>query len=61
MKDNIRKRVGDGEDILFWYEYWTGDFFLKICFLRFFFLAINKEVKEKELCFWDGEDWKWVI
>lgn len=42
VKDNIRKRVGDGKDIFFWYEYWVGEVFLKISFLDYFFwLVIN--------------------
>lgn len=61
VTDNIRKIVGNGFDIFFWFENQIGEEFLKDRFFRLFILLTNKYVKVVELCFCDGVVWRWVF
>lgn len=61
IKDDIRKRVGDGMDTLSWHDHWIGKVPLKRRFPILFSLAINKQAKVRKLCFWDGKDLNWVF
>ena len=61
--DNIGREVGDGLQILFWWEQWIDGVVLKSRFSRLFDLAVNKmtTVAEMYSLGWGGDDeaWKW--
>ena len=57
----IRRKVGNGEDTLFWQDIWIGDKPLKNMFPRIFRLSPNQLGTISAMGFWDGAEWKWTI
>jgi len=61
--DNVRRKVGDGRNTLFWYDTWVGDTPLRLKFPRLFELAVEKESKVGDMrrLGWDsnGNAWVW--
>jgi hypothetical protein len=45
----VARRVGDGEDTLFWHDRWCDDIPLKVRFGRLFDLALNKSITVKDM------------
>ena len=60
---NVRMKVGDGRNTLFWYDTWVGDTPLQLKFPILFKLAVEKESKVGDMrrLGWDsnGNAWVW--
>jgi len=60
----VERRVGDGEDTLFWHDRWCGDASLRVCFTKLYDLALNKSITVKDMFLlgWGegGEAWRWL-
>jgi len=59
----VGRRVGDGENTLFWHDRWCGEAPFRARFSRLFDLALNKSITVKEMFVlgWGvwGEAWRW--
>lgn len=59
FNEGICRRVGDGRDIAFWEEDWTGSGSFKSIFPRLFLLSSQKEASILEMGRWVGAAWVW--
>lgn len=61
--DNVRLKVGNGADTLFWFDRWVGDIPFHVRFRRLFDLSDNKFLTVAQMFHlgWGegGEAWKW--
>lgn len=59
----VLRRVGDGEDTLFWHDRWCGDASFRVRFSRLFVLFLNKSITVRDMFLlrWGegGEGWRW--
>lgn len=61
INQNLKILVGDGCDIDFWNDDWTGSGSLKMYFPRIFVLAVVKSGLVSNIGRWKRGRWKWVI
>ena len=63
FEENIRCVVGDGSDILFWFDKWVGNIPLRLKYPRLFELTVDKNCKVADMrrLGWadDGRAWVW--
>lgn len=53
------RKVGDGEDTLFWHVSWVQSGSLKNRFDRLFMLSKNKNARVSEVGVWEEGVWRW--
>jgi len=56
FKDNVERKVGDGEDTYFRLDLWVGGAPLCVQFGRLFDLAANKSISVADMCSLGWED-----
>ncbi|GKV33735.1 hypothetical protein SLEP1_g42199 [Rubroshorea leprosula] len=59
IRENVVRVVGKGNDTLFWYDKWVGEFSLKDRFNRLFSLSTDKEIVVSKKGEWSDGEWIW--
>lgn len=63
FRDNIVRKVGNGENTLFWSDHWVGYSHLCVQFRRLFDLVVHKSISVAEMfllgCEDGGAAWRW--
>lgn len=61
LQINIRRRVGNGHDTLFWLDQWVGDSSLSSRFPRLLLIASNPQAKISSCGHWEHSSWIWNL
>jgi len=63
FSDNIVRKIGNGENTLFWTGHWVGSSPLCVQFRRLFNLAVHKSISVPKMfllgCEDEGAGWQW--
>lgn len=57
----VRKKIGNGENTLFWHDIWVGDNPLKVVCPRLFLISPSQNASVSSCGFWDGLIWRWAF
>ncbi|GKV53518.1 hypothetical protein SLEP1_g60039, partial [Rubroshorea leprosula] len=59
FRKGVKKVVGEGNDTLFWYDRWLGEYPLKDKFNRLFRLSMKKDAIISDMGEWRNGEWCW--
>ncbi|KAF1886047.1 hypothetical protein Lal_00021328 [Lupinus albus] len=59
LDNGLRRRLGSGREVSFWYDLWVGEDILKILFARLFHVTIDKDALVSSMGEWRNGVWIW--